>query len=110
MGQCTSECRVHVCSAPLTLLILHFLPLSIDISQARCILLACYSIQDLKPHAIQQGKSRRHWFESIKLVPWMKILHVLWFLMNDDFTSLFPPCEVCYFSYSPDSDINGYYI
>ncbi|KAH8982995.1 hypothetical protein EDB86DRAFT_2834154 [Lactarius hatsudake] len=59
-----------------------------------CISLACYSIQDLEPHANQQqGPSREHWFENVRPVPYKEIPRVLWFIINDEFTILFPPYE-----------------
>ena len=41
-----------------------------------------------------QGESHRHWIEIAQPVPFTNIPHVIWFLMNDKFTFLFPPYEV----------------
>ena len=76
------------------MLILCVLPPSTDLSQVRCVSLACYSIHDLHPHTIKQSESHRHWFEVAKLIPFTKILRVLWFLMNNKFTFFYPPYEV----------------
>jgi len=95
----TLEC-VFV-SLRLCLLIPRFFPPSLDISQARCISLACYSVQDLEPHAIQQDGNREHWFESARPVSWTKIPRHMWFLVNDEFTILYPPYEVSLFCTRP---------
>ena len=76
---------------PLCILIL---PPSLDFSQARCISLVCYYIEDIGPHAIQQGDSREHEFENLRPVLWTKIPPVLSFSMNDAVTHLFPAYEV----------------
>ncbi|KAH8990355.1 hypothetical protein EDB92DRAFT_791675 [Lactarius akahatsu] len=67
--------------------------IDLDISRAKCISLACYSVQDLEPHANQQDVSREHWFENVRPVPWPKLPRHLWFLVNDEFTILYPPYE-----------------
>lgn len=67
--------------------------IDLDISRAKCISLACYSVQDLEPHANQQDVSREHWFENVRPVPWTKLPRHLWFLVNDEFTILYPPYE-----------------
>lgn len=74
---------------PLCILILRVLRFSLDFSQARCISLVCNSIQDLEPHAIEQGESRKHGFDVFRPVPWTKVPPVS-FLMNDEFTFMFP--------------------
>ena len=68
-------------------------PPSMDISQARCISLACYSVHDIHPHTINQGETHRQ-FEVAEPVPFTKIPRVLWFLMNEEFTFFYPPYEV----------------
>ena len=85
---------IECVSVPLSLRMLIFSPSSLDISQARCISLACYSVQDLEPHTDQQDASREPWFENARPVPWPKIPRHLWFLVNDEFTILYPPYEV----------------
>jgi hypothetical protein len=70
------------------------LPPSLDFAQARCISLVCYPIQDIGPHTIQQGESRKHGFEILQPVPWTKVPPVLSFSMNDAVTHLFPHHEV----------------
>ena len=70
------------------------LPPSLDFYQARCILLVCYPIQDIGPHANQQGESRKHEFETLQPVLWTKIPPVLSFSMNDAVTHIFPHHEV----------------
>ena len=92
MAQSTSGCSVRVYHA----LLMHsdrVLPPSLGFSHARCISLICYSIQDLGPHADQQGENR-HGFKSLRPVPWTKILPVFSFSMNDESMFLFPPDEV----------------
>ena len=69
------------------------LPPSLDFYQARCISLVCYPIRDIGPHAIQQGESREHGFETLRPVLWTKI-PVLSFSMNDVVTHIFPHHEV----------------
>ncbi|KAF8266769.1 hypothetical protein EI94DRAFT_1701502 [Lactarius quietus] len=63
-----------------------------DFSQARCITLVFYPIQDMRSHAIQQGESCNCGFDIHWPVPWRKILTGLSFLMNDVFT-FSPACE-----------------
>ena len=77
-------------------------PSSLDISQARSISLACYSVQDLEPYTTQQDGSRReNWFENVRPVPWPKMPRHLWFLVNDEYTILYPPYEVnIFFAFS----------
>lgn len=79
---------------PLCILILCVLPFSLDFYQARCILLVCNSIQDLEPHAIKQDESCKHGFDVFWPVLWTKVPPVS-FLVNDEFTLMFPPYEVC---------------
>jgi len=67
--------------------------IDLDISQAKCISLACYSVQDLEPYTTQQAASRENWFENVRPVPWQKIPRHIWFLVNDEFTILYPPYE-----------------
>lgn len=75
--------------------ILNFvLPSSFDISQARCITLACYLMQDLDPYATQDGLLRDQWFENVKPVPWANLPRNLWALINDEVTAMFPPYSV----------------
>ncbi|KAI0255054.1 hypothetical protein BJV78DRAFT_1279662 [Lactifluus subvellereus] len=63
----------------------------LDISQARCITLACYSTQDLEPYASQAVMTREQWFENTKPVPWAKLPRSLWALINDEVAVVFPP-------------------
>jgi hypothetical protein len=67
--------------------------IDLDISHARCISLACYAVQDLEPYTNQQGGKRENWFENVRPVPWPKMPRHLWFLVNDEFTILYPPYE-----------------
>jgi hypothetical protein len=67
--------------------------IDMDISHARCISLACYSVQDLEPYTNQKGGKRENWFENVRPVPWPKMPRHLWFLVNDEFTILYPPYE-----------------
>ena len=92
MDQSSGGCPVRVCRS-LFMPSDRVLPPSLDFSHARCISLLCYSIQGLGPHVGQQGESR-HGFESLRPVPWTKILPVFSFSMNDESLSLFPPDEV----------------
>ncbi|KAI0303655.1 hypothetical protein B0F90DRAFT_1308448 [Multifurca ochricompacta] len=62
-----------------------------DISRARCITLACYSIQDLAPYATQDGITREQWFENTKPVPWAMLPRSLWVVINNEATVVFPP-------------------
>ena len=82
----------------LCILIFRVLP-SLDFCHARCISLVCYSTEDIRTHAIQQGESREHDFKIIRQVlqqvPCTKIPPVLSFTMNDEFTLSFPH-EVCF--------------
>ncbi|KAH9953886.1 hypothetical protein BC827DRAFT_1245787 [Russula dissimulans] len=65
--------------------------LDLDISQAKCVTLACYSMQELDPYANQGSLAREQWFENVKPVPWAKVPHHLWAIVNDKFTVVFPP-------------------
>jgi hypothetical protein len=67
--------------------------IDLDISHAKCISLACYAVQDLEPYTNQQGGKRENWFENVRPVPWPKMPRHLWFLVNDEFTILYPPYE-----------------
>src|SRR5712671_1804899 len=80
--------------------ILHFVSLtfvqsllssSLDISRAKCVTLACYSMQELDSYANQGSLAREQWFENVKPVPWAKVPHHLWAIINDRFTVVFPP-------------------
>jgi hypothetical protein len=77
----------------LYILIFRVLP-SLDFCHARCISLVCYSTQDIRPYAIQQCESHEHEFENFRQalqpVPCTKILPVLLFSMNNEFTLSFP--------------------
>ncbi|SRR5216684_5526115 len=74
------------------MLIVNFVPLSsLDISQARCITLACYLMQELDLYATQDGLLREQWFENVKPVPWANLPRSLWALINGEVTTVFPP-------------------
>ena len=85
----------------LHVLILNVRQSSLDISQARCISLACYSTQDLEPYANQAAMTREQWFENTKPIPWAKLPRSLWALINDEFAVVFPPYMVLPFSIIP---------
>ncbi|KAF8501541.1 hypothetical protein F5888DRAFT_1240483 [Russula emetica] len=65
--------------------------LDLDISQARCITLACYLMLELDPYATQDGLLREQWFENVKPVPWANLPRNLWALINDEVLAIFPP-------------------
>ncbi|KAH9998843.1 hypothetical protein BJV74DRAFT_189022 [Russula compacta] len=69
--------------------------LDLDISRARCITLACYSMKELEPYATQEGLAREKWFENVKPIPWANLPRNLWALINDRITVVFPPYLVC---------------
>jgi hypothetical protein len=94
VGQSTDEYRVSCVSVIAPVLRTLIPPSSMDISHARCISLACYSVQDLEPYTNQKGGKRENWFENVRPVPWPKMPRHLWFLVNDEFTILYPPYEV----------------
>ena len=76
-------------------LLLNFvLQSSLDISQARCITLACYLTQELNHYVAQDGLLREQWFENIKPVPWANLPRNLWALINNDVSAMFPPYSV----------------
>lgn len=62
-----------------------------EISQARCITLACYLMQELDLYATQDGLLREQWFENVKPIPWVNLPRNLWALINDDASAMFPP-------------------
>lgn len=98
MGQSSGEPRVRLMPFLLSIktgLSLNFvLPSSLDISQARCITLACYLMQELDHYATQDGLRREQWFENVKPVPWGNLPRNLTALINDEFSAGFPPCLV----------------
>ncbi|KAI0279540.1 hypothetical protein BC826DRAFT_1080339, partial [Russula brevipes] len=67
-----------------------------DVSQVRCVTLACYSMQDLEPYASQDGLAREKWFENVRPIPWAKLPRYLWASVNDKFTEVFPPYLVLF--------------
>jgi hypothetical protein len=67
---------------------------SLDISQARCITLACYLKEELDPYATQERLTREQWFENVKPVSWANLPHYVWGVINDKITAEVPPYMV----------------